>query len=73
MVFSAASLPAPPPGRTYQVWVVTKDPAPLSAGLVEPDAQGRVNVVFATPATIPQPIAVAVTLPEGPILRAPRG
>src|SRR4029078_1305549 len=34
MVFSATSLPAPPPGRTYQVWVVTKDPAPLSAGLV---------------------------------------
>jgi anti-sigma-K factor RskA len=73
MVFSATSLPAPPPGRTYQVWVVTKDPAPLSAGLVSPDSQGRVNAVFATPATIPQPIAVAVTLePEGGV-PAPTG
>jgi len=73
MVFSATSLPAPPPGRTYQVWVVTKDPAPLSAGLVEPDAQGRVNVVFATPATIPQPIAVAVTLEPAGGVPAPTG
>ncbi len=73
MVFSATSLPAPPPGRTYQVWVVTNDPAPISAGLVAPDAQGRVNAVFATPATIPQPIAVAVTLePEGGV-PAPTG
>jgi anti-sigma-K factor RskA len=73
MVFSATSLPAPPPGRTYQVWVVTKDPAPLSAGLVQPDAQGRVNVVFATPTTIPQPIAVAVTLEPAGGVPAPTG
>jgi anti-sigma-K factor RskA len=73
MVFSATSLPAPPPGRTYQVWVVTKDPAPLSAGLVEPDAQGRVNAVFATPATIAQPIAVAVTLEPAGGVPAPTG
>jgi anti-sigma-K factor RskA len=73
MVFSATSLPAPPPGRTYQVWVVTKDPAPLSAGLIEPDVQGRVNVVFATPATIAQPIAVAVTLEPAGGVPAPTG
>lgn len=73
MVFSATSLPPPPPGRTYQVWVVTKDPAPLSAGLVSPDAQGRVNAVFATPATIPQPIAVAVTLEPAGGVPAPTG
>ena len=73
MVFSATSLPPPPPGRTYQVWVVTKDPAPLSAGLVEPDAQGRVNAVFATPATIAQPIAVAVTLEPAGGVPAPTG
>ena len=71
MVFSATSLPPPPPGRTYQVWVVTKDPAPLSAGLVEPDAQGRVNAVFATPATIAQPIAVAVTLEPAGVYPCP--
>jgi hypothetical protein len=73
MVFSATSLPAPPPGRTYQVWVVTKDPAPLSAGLIQPDAQGRVNVVFATPPTIAQPIAVAVTIEPAGGVPAPTG
>jgi anti-sigma-K factor RskA len=73
MVFSATSLPAPPPGRTYQVWVVTRDSGPLSAGLVEPDAQGRVNAVFATPATIAQPIAVAVTLEPAGGVPAPTG
>ena len=73
MVFSATALPPPPPGRTYQVWVVTKDPAPLSAGLVEPDAQGRVNAVFATPADIAQPIAVAVTLEPAGGVPAPTG
>lgn len=73
MVFSATSLPAPPAGRTYQVWVVTNDPAPVSAGLVAPDAQGRVNAVFATPATIPQPIAVAVTLEPAGGVPAPTG
>jgi anti-sigma-K factor RskA len=73
MVFSATSLPPAPPGRTYQVWMVTKDPAPLSAGLVEPDAQGRVNAVFATPATIPQPVAVAVTLEAAGGVPAPTG
>jgi anti-sigma-K factor RskA len=73
MVFSATALPPPPPGRTYQVWVVTKDPAPVSAGLVEPDADGRVNVVFATPANIPQPVAVAVTLEPAGGVPAPTG
>jgi anti-sigma-K factor RskA len=62
MVFSAAALPPPPSGRTYQVWVVTSAPAPISAGLIEPDTSGHVSAVFATPPDIPQPIAVAVTL-----------
>jgi hypothetical protein len=73
MVFSAASLPAPPPGSTYQVWVVTSAPAPLSAGLIEPDANGRVNAVFATPPDIPQPVAVAVTLEPAGGVPAPTG
>jgi Anti-sigma-K factor rskA, C-terminal len=69
LVFSAASLPAPPPGRTYQVWVVTSKPAPISAGLIEPDTSGRVSAVFATPPDIPRPVAVAVTLePIGGVL-----
>ena len=73
MVFSASKLPPPPPGKTYQVWVVTADPAPISAGLIEPDPQGHVDVVFATPPDIPQPRAVAVTLEPAGGMPAPTG
>ena len=73
MVFSASRLPPPPPGKTYQVWVVTTDPAPISAGLIEPDPQGHVDVVFATPPDIAQPKAVAVTLEPAGGVPAPTG
>ena len=73
MVFSASKLPPPPPGKVYQVWVVTTAPAPLSAGLIEPDSQGHVDVVFATPVDIPQPVAVAVTLEPAGGVPAPTG
>jgi anti-sigma-K factor RskA len=73
MVFNASKLPPPPAGKTYQVWVVTTDPAPLSAGLIEPDANGQVDVVFATPPDIPQPVAVAVTLEPAGGVPSPTG
>jgi hypothetical protein len=72
MVFTGANLPQLPPGRTYQLWVVTAQ-APLSAGLLRPDAQGGVNGTFATPQDIPQPVAMAVTIePDGGV-PAPTG
>ena len=62
MVFTATNLPPLRAGRTYQVWVVTANAnAPLSAGLMMPDADGRVMTVFNTAPDIPQPVAVAVT------------
>jgi anti-sigma-K factor RskA len=61
MVFTAANLPPLPPGRVYQVWVVTAD-ARLSAGLIAPDADGRSTGVFVTPPDIAVPVAIAVTL-----------
>ena len=73
MVFSAAALPPPPSGRTYQVWVITSAPAPISAGLVAPDDAGHVDVVFATPHDIPQPVAVAVTLEPSGGVPSPTG
>lgn len=72
LVFTASDLPALPPGRTYQLWVVTAR-SPISAGLVRPDDTGRVNAVFQTPADIPPPVAMAVTIePEGGV-PAPTG
>jgi anti-sigma-K factor RskA len=72
MVFTVSNLPALPPGRVYQVWVVTAQ-APVSAGLLTPDAQGGGSVYFETPVDILPPVAVAVTLePAGGVL-APTG
>jgi anti-sigma-K factor RskA len=69
MVFTASDLPNLPAGRVYQLWVLTSQPAPISAGLLRPDSDGRVAAVFATSPDLPRPIAMAVTLePEGGVL-----
>jgi anti-sigma-K factor RskA len=66
LVFTASNLPPPPPGRAYQLWVLTAQPAPISAGMLTLDANGRVNARFDTPLDLPRPVAMAVTLePEG--------
>ena len=61
MVFTASNLPPLPAGKTYQLWVVTRQ-GPLSAGLLTPDAQGSANETIKTPTDIPQPVAMAVTI-----------
>jgi anti-sigma-K factor RskA len=72
LVFTASNLPALPPGRTYQLWVVTAQ-APISAGLVRPDSSGNVSMTFQTPPDLPQPLAMALTIePEGGV-PAPTG
>ena len=69
LVFTASNLPPPPPGRAYQLWVLTRQPAPISAGMLTPDASGRVNARFDTPLDLPAPVAMAVTLePAGGVL-----
>jgi anti-sigma-K factor RskA len=66
LVFTASNLPPLPPGRTYQVWVLTSDPAPTSAGLLKPDADGRATALFTTSPDLAKPVAMAVTIePEG--------
>jgi len=66
LVFTAANLPPPPRGRAYQLWVLTNQPAPISAGMLALDASGRVTARFDTPLDLPRPVAMAVTLePEG--------
>lgn len=72
MVFNTANLPPAPEGRAYQVWVVTAQ-APVSAGLLTPDASGHATAVFQTPADIAPPIAVAVTLEPAGGVPAPTG
>jgi anti-sigma-K factor RskA len=72
LVLTAANLPPLPQGRTYQLWMVTAT-APISAGVLSPDPSGDVAQTFATPADIPTPAAIALTIePEGG-LPAPTG
>ena len=55
-----------------QLWVVTAQ-APISAGLLQPDSDGRVARPFSVPSTIPMPVAMAITIePEGGV-PAPTG
>ena len=72
MVFTVPNLPPLPPGRVYQVWVVTAQ-APVSAGLLTPDASGGGSVYFETPVDILPPVAVAVTLEPAGGVPAPTG
>ena len=73
LVFTASNLPALPAGRTYQLWVLTAQPAPISAGLFKPDSGGRAAEMFNTPIDLPPPTGMAVTIePDGGV-PAPTG
>ena len=63
LVFVAANLPALPPGRVYQLWVVAEKP--LSAGIVVPDAAGELSIVTREAVAV-RPTRFALTQePEG--------
>lgn len=73
LVFTASNLPALPTGKVYQLWVLSRQPAPISAGLLRPGDGGRVSTTFDTPVDLPQPTGMAVTIePEGGVA-APSG
>jgi anti-sigma-K factor RskA len=64
LVLSATGLPAPPAGRTYQLWAIVGSQA-VSAGVFTPDADGLSRVITSVAFNGP-PVALAVTLePEG--------
>jgi anti-sigma-K factor RskA len=73
LVFTASNLPAPPPGRAYQLWVLTSRPAPISAGMLKLDANGRVAAMIETPLDLPRPVAMAVTLEPEAGVPSPTG
>ncbi len=74
VVFAATRLPALPTGKTYQLWFVPANAAPISAGLITPDAQGSATVHFPTPVgTQARIAALAVTLEPAGGVPAPTG
>jgi anti-sigma-K factor RskA len=71
VLFTATNLPPLPQGRVYQLWYVTA-PAPVSAGLVTPDATGQSRIL--TPSVGPvQPKAFALTIEPAGGVPAPTG
>ena len=50
MAFAANQLPALPADKVYQLWVVPQNAAPVSAGLLAPDASGHASLFFPMPA-----------------------
>jgi anti-sigma-K factor RskA len=73
LVFTASNLPAPPPGRAYQLWVLTAQPAPINAGMLKLDANGRATAMIDTPQDLPKPVAMAVTLEPEAGVPSPTG
>lgn len=72
LVFAAANLPTLPPGRTYQLWFLTRS-APVSAGLINPDPGGRVTAAFDVPPAATGAAGLAVSIePDGGV-PAPTG
>jgi len=73
LVFTASNLPAPPRGRAYQLWVLTAQPAPINAGMLKLDANGRATAMIDTPPDLPKPVAMAVTLEPEAGVPSPTG
>ncbi len=47
LVFTATNMPAPPPGKAYELWVLpAAGNPPIPAGMFTPDLQGSAAVVF---------------------------
>jgi len=67
LLLTTSNLPALPPGQTYQLWVISGKMPPISDNWTfKSDASGSVMTMFATPATLPPPTAIAVSIePEG--------
>jgi anti-sigma-K factor RskA len=58
-----SGVPAPAPGKDYQLWAVDADhPAPINAGIVRVDNEGRANVDFQPGTVAPHVQAFAISL-----------
>jgi anti-sigma-K factor RskA len=58
----ASNLPAPPEGKTYEMWLIPKTGNPVPAGLFQSDAQGSALHMQRVALDVASTRAVAVTL-----------
>lgn len=71
VLFNASGLPALPAGKVYQLWIVTQA-APVSLGLVTPDAAGRATLAAEMPSAV-VPVQIALTIEPAGGVPAPTG
>lgn len=45
LVFLATNMPALPPSKAYELWLIPMQGAPMAAGMFKPDAHGRGTVI----------------------------
>jgi len=67
----ASNLPAPPPGKTYEMWIIPKSGAPAPAGLFASTGGGTAVHLFRTSVALETTGAVAVTLENAGGVNAP--
>jgi len=73
MVLSGGHVAAPPPGSTYQLWLLT-DADPVSGGTFVPDATGRVTLAIDPVPKVPRRVTGAeITLEPSGGAPAPSG
>jgi len=62
LVLVASDFPKPPEGRTYELWLIAStSPAPIPAGVFDPDAQGNVLHTWQQPIQVAAVKALAVS------------
>jgi anti-sigma-K factor RskA len=66
LVVDVQNMPALPPGRVFQLWLIPPGAAPISAGVFTVDAAGTASFVRPMPAGAALPQVVAVTMEDGP-------
>ncbi|HVX84840.1 MAG TPA: anti-sigma factor [Phycisphaerae bacterium] len=69
----ASNVKALPPGKTYELWIVTADGRKLPAGTANPDASGNLIITTPIPPDAGQLAAAAVTDETAPGVRVARG
>ena len=73
LAFAANQLPTLPADKVYQLWVIPQGQAPVSAGLLAPDASGHASLFFEMPADMPPAAVIAVTVEPAGGVPAPTG
>jgi len=67
----ASNLPAPPPGKAYEMWVIPKGGMPAPAGLFSSTAQGTALHLYTARSQVIQTDTIAVTLEDAAGVNAP--